>query len=281
MGLYKRACSVTCMSKVLNQGELTMHPIRRVSPLAIALILAVGATSACSSSSSNGGTGGSGAGGSTSGTGGHGTGGSGTGGSGTGGAAGNDAGVSPDAPVDAPAGDAGDASSVDSPASMTLTSPAFTEGGTFPTANTCAGVNTSPQLTWTAGPAGTMSYALALTDLNNAAVHWVIWNIPVGTTTLPAALAGDTTLTTPAGAMQLHRLAFFGAGGAYRGPCPGGTNHTYQFEVYAVSTTTLAGITGASTTENIKALALAASLAHGDLSGVSNATAPPADASGQ
>ncbi len=59
-----------------------------------------------------------------------------------------------------------------------LTSPAFTEGMSFPMQNTCAGANTSPELDWTPGPAGTMSYAVVLTDLTNNFVHWAIWNIP-------------------------------------------------------------------------------------------------------
>ena len=166
-----------------------------------------------------------------------------------------------------------------SPATITLTSSALTEGAVFAEANTCAGVNTSPPLTWTAGPTGTLSYAVVLSDLNNAAAHWVIWDIPSTTLTLAAALPGDTTLTTaPVGAHQLHKFEFFGAGGAYRGPCPGANGpHTYTFEVSAVPTATLA--LGANpTTEQIRAVLQAVALAHGDLSGTSSATAPPADA---
>ncbi len=61
---------------------------------------------------------------------------------------------------------------------MTLTSTALAAGGVFSDTNTCAGVNTSPPLTWTAGPTGTMSYAVVLTDTNNMAAHWVIWDLP-------------------------------------------------------------------------------------------------------
>jgi Raf kinase inhibitor-like YbhB/YbcL family protein len=173
-----------------------------------------------------------------------------------------------------------DVSTTDSLASMTLTSSALTEGTAFSSTNTCAGVNTSPPLTWTAGPAGTMSYAITLTDLSINAVHWVVWDLPTGTTSLPANLPGNTTLTTPVTGMQLHRLAFFGAGGAYRGPCPNGNNHTYQFEVNAVNTATLGGITATTTTDQIRALIQAASLGHGDLTGTSDARMAPADASG-
>jgi Raf kinase inhibitor-like YbhB/YbcL family protein len=164
---------------------------------------------------------------------------------------------------------------------MTLTSTALTEGAVFQDTNTCAGVNTSPPLTWNAGPSGTLSYAVDLTDMTNSAVHWVIYDIPAATTALPAALPGDTTLTTPVSAKQIHRAAFFGAGGAYRGPCPNGNLHNYRFQVNAIGTATLAGVTGTSTSDDVKGLVQAASLAHGDLNGTSSARAAPADASGQ
>jgi Raf kinase inhibitor-like YbhB/YbcL family protein len=169
----------------------------------------------------------------------------------------------------------------DSPMSMSLTSTALVSGGMFAAANTCAGANTSPPLTWTAGPSGTMSYAVSLVDLDIDAVHWVIWDIPATTLALPADLPGDTTLTTPVMAMQVHKVEFFGAGGAYRGPCPSGATHTYQFQVNAIGTAMLAGVTTASTTEAVRSAVVAASLAHGDLLGTSNATAPPVDAAGQ
>ncbi len=101
-------------------------------------------------------------------------------------------------------------------------------------------------------------------------------------TSLPAALPADTTLTTPVdGRSSCTRPQFFGAGGAYRGPCPGANGpHTYTFEVTAIPTATLA--LGANpSTEQIRAQIEAVGLAHGDLSGTSSATAPPADAGGQ
>jgi Raf kinase inhibitor-like YbhB/YbcL family protein len=163
---------------------------------------------------------------------------------------------------------------------MTLTSTAFANGGAFPPANTCAGVNTSPPLTWTAGPTGVTSYAVDLTDMTNGAVHWVIWDIPANTTSLPAALPGDATLTTPVMGKQLHRAAFFGAGSDYRGPCPNGAVHNYRFQVNAIPTATLAGVAGM-TTDQIKVLIQGVSLAHGDLNGTSDARMAPADAGGQ
>lgn len=229
-----------------------MRLVRQASLSMIGFALALGAgVAACSSDNNKGGSGGAvGTGGNTAGTGGS------------------------TATVDASTGDA-------AAATMTLTSSALTEGATFAATNTCAGVNTSPPLSWTGAPAGTMSYAVALTDLSINAVHWVIYDIPAATTSLPGTLPPDTTLTTPVSAKQIHKTEFFGAGGAYRGPCPSGNLHNYQFEVSAIPTATLAGITATSTVENVKAAVVAAARAHGDLTGMSNASAAPADASGQ
>ena len=241
-----------------------MRPFRHaVSSFAI-LILAAGALGACSSSSGspndNGGSSG-------------------------------DAGT--DAPKDTPAStdtqvsdagfDYGFADGPTSPANMTLTVPALA-GGTFPAENTCAGANTSPAMSWTAGPAGTMSYAVVLTDTFQGAAHWVIWDIPSSVTSLPAALPNGAVLTDPAGAKQLHKIEFFGSGSVYRGPCPMGATHTYVFEVTAVPTATLA-LGPAPHTEQIRGLLQSVGIGHGDAMATSNATPPPpvdaGDAGGQ
>ena len=252
-----------------------MRPSRHASPFALAVTLSLSLSLtlgafACSSSDKAPVDGSAGA--------------TGAGGAAVGGRDGGSSGGADGSVVDAPAdtrSDLGgfDTNGPDSAASITLTSTVLPQGGTFPSENTCAGVNDSPPLTWTAGPTGTVSYSVALTDLSINAVHWIIWDIPAGTTSLPAMLPGDTALTTPVVAKQLHRAAFFGAGGAYRGPCPSGNLHAYQFQVNAIGSATLAGVTGTSTSDQIQALAQAASLGHGDLTGLSAATAPPADAS--
>jgi Raf kinase inhibitor-like YbhB/YbcL family protein len=242
-----------------------MRPFRHaVSSFAI-LILATGALGACSSSSGKPNDGG------------------------TGGSTGSDAGA--DAPKDTPAStdtqvsdagfDYGFADGPTSPANITLTIAALA-GGTFPPENTCAGVNTSPAMSWTAGPAGTMSYAVTLTDASfMSAAHWVIWDIPASVTSLPAGLGTTATLTNPAGAKQLHKLEFFGAGFDYRGPCPMGATHTYVFEVTAVPTATLT-LGPNPHTEEIRTELQNVGLGHGDVSATSNASPPPpADAGGQ
>jgi Raf kinase inhibitor-like YbhB/YbcL family protein len=174
-----------------------------------------------------------------------------------------------------------------------LTSPAFAEGQPIPAVNTCAGANTSPELDWTAGPSGTLSYALVVTDLstggtNDAGVttspiiHWVIWDMPPSTRQLPAMLPTDPTLTTPVMAKQVDLRTNPDAAVAmngFFGPCPRGNTHHYQFAIHAMNVATLSGVTTTSTSVEAKAAVLASSIAEADLTGTSNAAPPPADAS--
>jgi len=241
-----------------------MRPVLCLSTLALIAGFAAATAGGCSSSSSNkdgaAGAGAAGAGAIAGSSGGRG---------GSAGAAGGSAGST-----------AVDGSLADSAASVQLTSTAFTEGNTIPAVNTCAGANTSPQLAWTAGPSGTMSYAVILTDLNNAFVHWAIWDIPAGTRELPANLPVANTLTTPVMATQVH-FQFAPAGeGGYFGPCPSGNLHTYEFEVHAIDVATLPGVSTTSMTTDVKTAALAHGIAHGDLNGTS-AASRPADGGGQ
>lgn len=131
---------------------------------------------------------------------------------------------------------------------FTLTSTAITEGGMFPDDNTCAGDNKSPPLTWTAGPSGTMSYAVVLLDTSNMLNHWAMWDIPSTVTALPAALDSMAMSTAVPGAKQ---KSFQNNG--YYGPCPNGMDHVYKFTVYAISTATLSG---AMTSEMPNAIAM-------------------------
>jgi Raf kinase inhibitor-like YbhB/YbcL family protein len=128
--------------------------------------------------------------------------------------------------------------------------------------HTCAGANTSPPLSWTAGPTGTKSYTLIFTDKSNMLVHWALWDIPVAITSLPAAL--------PAGMPAGTHGASIGQGGAYAGPCPGGNTHTYQFDLYAVDVATLP-IAANSQQPQVVTSVMGHKLAVASLSGTSNA----------
>lgn len=121
-------------------------------------------------------------------------------------------------------------------AKLTVTSPAFAPGADIPFKNTQYQGNIFPGVSWTAGPAGTKSYALIMQDLDGMArgapiLHWTMVNIPAGTTKLDPAMAAP-----PAGAMYGPNIR--GAAQAYMGPrTPAGPKHRYHFQIFALDTT--------------------------------------------
>ncbi len=145
-----------------------------------------------------------------------------------------------------------DSAAVDGAAgAFTLTSTAYAEGGVIPRAQSCQGVNTSPALSWTVGPAGTMSYAIVFTDITPGAVliHSAIWDIPANATSLPEGVMKVAMPAVPAGAKQCRSYDTAVIG--YNGPCPG-RRHTYQFKLYAINAATLPGVTTNSTLAQVQ-----------------------------
>lgn len=117
---------------------------------------------------------------------------------------------------------------------LSVSSPAFQEGGRIPVKYTCEGQDTSPQLSWSEPPAGTQSFALITDDPDapgGVFTHWVLFNIPSDSRGLPEAVTTQAEL--PTGALQGKND--FGRVG-YGGPCPPpGRPHRYQFTIYAVN----------------------------------------------
>ena len=115
---------------------------------------------------------------------------------------------------------------------MELTSFSF-QSNKIPAKFTCSGAGISPQLTWSAPPAGTASFALIVTDPDapgRTFVHWVIYDLPAETRILPEGLPGLGQLTD--GPRQGRND--FGEIG-YGGPCPPGNSaHHYHFTLYAL-----------------------------------------------
>src|SRR2546423_1338603 len=76
---------------------------------------------------------------------------------------------------------------------LSLTSSKFTAKGDIPGEHTCEGKDVAPPLAWSGGPAGTKSFALIVDDPDapdprapkQTWVHWVIYDIPANTTSLP------------------------------------------------------------------------------------------------
>lgn len=145
--------------------------------------------------------------------------------------------------------------SIDAPASggtFAVTSPTITAGGAIPTTHVCAGkggMNLSPQLVFANPPAGTMSYAVVLTDLSTTTplVHCAIYDIPSAATGL---VADVDKVYSPPDAPGAHQTQNISNVRGYAGPCPPNA-HMYQFKVYALGTATLTGATMATTKEQV------------------------------
>ncbi|MET7477685.1 YbhB/YbcL family Raf kinase inhibitor-like protein [Streptomyces sp. NPDC005648] len=111
---------------------------------------------------------------------------------------------------------------------LTVSSPAFTDGGTIPRRYTCDGADASPPLAFSGLPATATTLALLVEDPDaphGTFTHWLLWNAPARQTAWPAGQA-------PRKATQ-GRNGFEKTG--YGGPCPpkGAAPHHYVFSVYA------------------------------------------------
>ena len=119
---------------------------------------------------------------------------------------------------------------------LSLSSKSLTAGENIPKQFTCDGEDRSPELHWTEPPAGTKSLALIADDPDAPVgtwVHWVLFNLPADTRSLPENVPKKDTLEN--GALQGKND--FGKIG-YGGPCPPpGKPHLYFFKLYALDAT--------------------------------------------
>lgn len=112
---------------------------------------------------------------------------------------------------------------------LTLTSSAFAPGAPIPKLYTCQGQNISPPLQWADIPKGSEAFAIILRDPdapNKNWIHWLIYNIPLGTTSLSANYAAKMDGTLLGKNSWNHDT--------YEGPCPKVGTHHYRFEIYAL-----------------------------------------------
>ena len=75
---------------------------------------------------------------------------------------------------------------------FTLTSSATQAGGSLPIRYTCDGKDIQPAISWKNVPANTQCFAIILADPDapgGTFYHWVLYNIPKSTTSLPEAMA--------------------------------------------------------------------------------------------
>ncbi len=120
---------------------------------------------------------------------------------------------------------------------LALTSSAFAHQGAIPTEFTCQGSDHSPPLAWRGVPAGTRSLALIVDDPDAPDpkaptmtwVHWVLYDLPPETTSLPGGMKRDEK--APAGTRPgLNDWKRTG----YGGPCPPIGRHRYFHKLYAL-----------------------------------------------
>ena len=121
---------------------------------------------------------------------------------------------------------------------LTLTTPAFPDGGSIPARHAQPGRDVSPALTWSGAPDSTRSFVLLVHDADAAqgdgtddTLHWLVWNIPGTATGLPEGVPSGAQLAN--GTRQISV-----SGPYYRGPAAAATGpaHHYLFELYALDT---------------------------------------------
>jgi len=117
---------------------------------------------------------------------------------------------------------------------LTVTSPAFKDGGEIPEENTQYGKNIFPGVAWTAGPAGTRSYVVMIQGdaygSGPTTIQFTLFNVPAAVTALSAGMS-----TPPAGAVYGSNV--HGANKPYAGPhTHTGDRHGYHIEVFALDT---------------------------------------------
>lgn len=145
------------------------------------------------------------------------------------------------------------AAELSGPASLKLKSSSFV-GDTIPARySSCGGHDgASPELSWSAPPANTQSFALVAFDKDSPFgfkfTHWVLYGIPPDKRELPENLAKQEQL--PDGSRQgLNDYDRIG----YVGPCPPQGTHHYVFSLYALDTE-LGLLPGASKKQVVKAM---------------------------
>jgi hypothetical protein len=120
---------------------------------------------------------------------------------------------------------------------MQITSSSFTHQGAIPAKYTCEGPDTSPPLAWSGVPPSAKSLALIVDDPDapdpkapkTTWVHWVLYDVPSGTSSLAEGASRSLPSGTRDGLNDWRRTG-------YGGPCPPIGRHRYFFKLYALDT---------------------------------------------
>ena len=136
----------------------------------------------------------------------------------------------------------------ETPMALTLTSPAFGEGGPIPQRYAADGDDVSPPLTWSDAPLHTRSYALVCSDPDAPDgnwYHWAVYDLPA--TTHELGENQPKVVRTGDGRQAVTDFRHHGWGG----PCPpaGHEAHRYRFHLMALDIPSLALADSASCTD--------------------------------
>lgn len=159
--------------------------------------------------------------------------------------------------------DASDPSDRDASATFALSSSIYKDGEAIPSAYRCA--SPSPALSWTAGPAGTLSYALALRDVTPGAsqgvTHWLIYDIPATRLELPMGVPEGA----PAALAPIKQGPNYQRARVYQGPCASSGNNTYELTLYAIDVEALPQLSASASSAQVLAAIEAHDLARSTL----------------
>lgn len=137
--------------------------------------------------------------------------------------------------------DAGGTDAPDNPAlaaaegdgALAVSSPAFDDGGEIPRKYGKREENVNPPLELAGVPDAAETLAIVVDDpdavevVGEIFVHWLVWNVPSDTTSIPEDWSADAAV---------EGENDFGDVG-YGGPAPPDDPHTYRFKAFAVDTT--------------------------------------------
>jgi hypothetical protein len=143
------------------------------------------------------------------------------------------------------------------PSKITITSPAFDDGGKIPKRYTCDGAGGSPALRWSGVPAQAKALTLEMVDTTKNFVHWTVLDID-------ADAKGVGAGQVPQGGVETKNS--FGKRG-WGGPCPPGGDdpHSYVFTLYALSKPL--GLGAGASADDVRSKLGGAAIAKGTLTG--------------
>jgi Raf kinase inhibitor-like YbhB/YbcL family protein len=148
-------------------------------------------------------------------------------------------------------------------APLTVTSPAFSDGGDIPADFTCDGRSQSPPIAWSQPPSGTRSVVVLVEDPDaprGTFEHLVLFNLQPSERSLPSQPAERTVGTGGVTALNDN------IGRGFAPICPPGGPHRYRFSVMALDR--MLPLKGGETFGDVSDALRGHILAQGELTGV-------------